>query len=207
MGKLDTTAFGGGGVSDPHVEYAKRLQTYVEIRASQNRLHTRVGNSKLAVVIVGLVLAWLSLDKDLLRSYWLLVPISIYAVLTIYHERVLRVRTRAEIAGIFYRKGIARIEDRWVGTGQPGDRFRDGKHVYAEDLDLFGRGCLFELLSTARLPMGENWLANWLRFPSPKTTILERQNLIVEIREKLDLRLQLNPLLHFERHETLALFF
>ena len=127
-------------MSDPHVEYAKRLQTYVEIRASQNRLHTRVGNSKLAVVIVGLVLAWLSLDKDLLRSYWLLVPISIYAVLTIYHERVLRVRTRAEIAGIFYRKGIARIEDRWVGTGQPGDRFRDGKHVYAEDLDLFGRG-------------------------------------------------------------------
>ena len=178
-------------MSDPHVEYAKRLQTYVEIRASQNRLHTRVGNSKLAVVIVGLVLAWLSLDKDLLRSYWLLVPISIYAVLTIYHERVLRVRTRAEIAGIFYRKGIARIEDRWVGTGQPGDRFRDGKHVYAEDLDLFGRGCLFELLSTARLPMGENWLANWLRFPSPKATILERQNLIVELREKLDLHLDL----------------
>jgi hypothetical protein len=55
-------------------------------------------------------------------------------------------------------------------------------------LDLFGRGCLFELLSTARLPMGERQLANWLCEGSEVGAILERQKLVEELREKLDLR-------------------
>jgi hypothetical protein len=174
-------------VSDPHLEYSKRLQTYLDIVSVKNRVHIRVGNSKLAVVAAGLVLAWLSFAKHLLPSYGLLVPLGLYAILAIFHERTIRERSRAETAAAFYRKGIARIEDRWAGTGQTGDRFRDENHVYADDLDLFGRGCLFELLSTARLPMGENWLAKWLRFPSSQPAVLERQGLVTELREKLDL--------------------
>src|SRR2546429_312187 len=69
-----------------------------------------------------------------------------------------------------------------------GDRFRAEDHVYAEDLDLFGKGSLFELLSTARLPMGENRLADWLRRPSPKPVVLARQEFVAELRQKLDLR-------------------
>ena len=75
---------------------------------------------------------------------------GIYAALAILHEQVIRARTHAETAAAFYRLGFARMEDRWSGTGATGDRFRDPKHVYADDLDLFGRGCLFELLSTAQ---------------------------------------------------------
>src|SRR6185437_7140260 len=71
---------------------------------------------------------------------------------------------------------------------QTGERFRDANHVYADDLDLFGRGCLFELLSTARLPMGESRLASWLREGSEVAAILERQKLVAELRGKLDLR-------------------
>jgi len=111
----------------------------------------------------------------------------LYLALALSHERILRARARAESAAAFYRRGIARIEDRWAGTGQTGDRFRSDQHVYADDLDLFGRGCLFELLSTARLPMGENQLAEWLCAPSSKPAILERQRLVAELREKLDL--------------------
>lgn len=172
---------------DPHVEYSKRLATYIEIVSSQNRLHIRVGNSKLAIIAAGLVLAWFCFHKQLLPSYWLLLPIGLYVVFAIFHEHVLRARSRAETAAAFYRKGIARIEDRWAGTGLTGERFRDEKHVYADDLDLFGRGSLFELLSTARLPMGENWLAKWLCFPSPKPGVIERQTLVAELRPKLDL--------------------
>ena len=174
-------------MSDPHLEYAKRLEFYLQIVAAQNRLHIRIGNSKLAVVAAGLVLAWLSLARHLLSPDWLLLPVGLYIALAIFHERTIRARTRAETAAALYRKGIARIEDRWAGTGQTGERFRDASHVYAEDLDLFGNGCLFELLSTARLPMGENWLAKWLLAPSPKPAILERQGLLGELRDKLDL--------------------
>ncbi|HEV3482015.1 MAG TPA: hypothetical protein VGR97_06755, partial [Candidatus Acidoferrales bacterium] len=135
---------------------------------------------------------------------WIFAPVAIYALLAIAHERTLRARARAEAAANFYRRGIARIEDRWTGTGESGDRFRDTKHVYADDLDIFGRGCLFELLSTARLPMGENRLAEWLRQPSSPAEIRERHGSVTELREKTrlrediavlgnDLRVRLNP--------------
>jgi hypothetical protein len=174
-------------VSDPRIEYTKRLENYQQIIAAKNRLHIQVGNSKLAVVVAGLVLAWFCLHKDALPSYWVAVPIALYLALAFLHERILRARSRAESAAAFYRRGIARVEDRWAGTGQTGERFRDPQHVYADDLDLFGRGCLFELLSTARLPMGENQLAKWLCAPSTRAAILERQGLLAELREKLDL--------------------
>jgi MutS domain V len=111
-----------------------------------------------------------------------------FAVLAILHEQVIRARTHAETAAAFYRLGFARMEDRFSGTGSSGERFHDPKHVYAEDLDLFGRGCLFELLCTARMPMGENRLAQWLLSPSPVQAIIDRQGFIAELRPKLDLR-------------------
>jgi MutS-like protein len=169
-------------------EYSVRLEKFAAAIAAKQRQHILVGNIKIAVVIAGLILVWISVDKEWLSPYWLLLPFCVYATLAVLHEQVLRARRRAETAATFYRKGVARIEDRWAGTGQTGDRFRDEKHVYAEDLDLFGRGGLFELLSTARLPMGENQLAHWLLFPSSRDAILERQGLLQELRDKLDLR-------------------
>ena len=175
-------------MSDPKSEYSKRLESYLQIAAAKNRVHIQIGNLKLAVVAVGLVLAYLSLGRHAFSSEWLWASDRAYLILSWIHQRVIRARTRAETAVAMYRRGIARIEDRWAGTGQTGDRFRDPNHVYADDLDLFGRGCLFELLSTARLPMGENQLANWLKTPSPRAAILERQQLVAELRDKLDLQ-------------------
>jgi len=79
------------------------------------------------------------------------------------------------------------MEDKWAGSGATGEGFREKDHVYADDLDLFGRGCLFELLSTARLPMGEKQLADWLKQPSSGEMIRERQQLVKELCGKLDL--------------------
>src|SRR6266851_188948 len=175
-------------VSNPSHDYAARLEGFAGVVAAKQRQHILAGNIKIGVVVAGLVFAWMSLEKEWFSPYWLALPLCVYAALAVLHEYILRARTRAETAAEFYRKGLARIEDRWAGTGQTGDRFREEAHVYAEDLDLFGRGGLFELLSTARLPKGENQLANWLRFPSPREAILERQGLIQELRDKLDLR-------------------
>ena len=177
-----------GNVAEPKAEYGKRLEKYLKVRAEKDRVHLRVGYVKLGVVAAGVVLLWMVLGKHGVAAYWLITPVAGYLVVTIWHGLILRAKGRAETAAEFYRRGIARIEDRWAGSGQTGERFRDANHVYAEDLDLFGRGCLFELLSTARLPMGEKQLASWLGEGSEIGTILERQKLVAELRDKLDLR-------------------
>jgi hypothetical protein len=175
-------------VADPLSEYSKCLADRLEIASRNERSHLRIGNLKLLTIAVGLVLVWLSWSRGLFSFYWVLVLVAAYAALAVMHERVLRARSRAETAAAFYRRGIARIEDRWAGRGEPGERFRDAKHVYADDLDLFVRGGLFELLSTARLPMGESRLAQWLKQPSPIATVKERHVLLAELREKTTLR-------------------
>jgi hypothetical protein len=139
-------------------------------------------------VVAFLVLAWLCYARHAMAAPWLIAPVMAYAALAVVHEYTIRAKTHAETAAAYYRAGFARMEDRWSGIGATGERFHNPGHVYAEDLDLFGNGCLFQLLSTARLPMGENRLAEWLLNPSPAHTVIERQELVSELREKLDLR-------------------
>jgi len=175
-------------VSSPANEYTQRRNARLKVRAERERVHLRIGNFKLLVIFAGLIVAWFSLFKRSVPVYWLIAPVAVYVALAVWHELVIRARTQAERAAAFYERGLARIEDRWVGTGETGERFRDAKHVYAEDLDLFGRGGLFQLLCSARTAMGEEWLARWLLAPSTVAAIHERQELIAEIREKIDLR-------------------
>ena len=175
-------------MNSPADEYTQRREARLKVRAERERVHLRIGNLKLLVTVAALALAWFSLIKNSVSGYWLIAPVAVYAALAVWHELVIRARTRAERAAQFYECGLARIEDRWAGTGETGERFRDAKHVYAEDLDLFGRGGLFELLSAARTPMGEDSLAGWLLAPSPVAAIRERHELLAELRDKIGLR-------------------
>ena len=178
-------------MSQPHAEYSQRLAARQQTVAAKEALHQRIGNAKLATVVVAIVLLWLSLKDEVISTYWLALPIVIYLALALAHEFALRALAHARTAVAFYQRGLTRLADRWAGTGASGERFRDPQHVYADDLDVFGTGCLFELLSTARLPMGEERLARWLSAASPVPEIHERQKVVVELRDKLDLREQL----------------
>ena len=172
----------------PSAEYTRRLDACVKTVAHKQKLHVRAGHAKLIVIAAGLVLAWIAIYPRLLSLFWLLVPASTYIVLAVFHNHINRARTRAERVAAFYRRGLARIEDRWAGGGETGEPARTINSIYAEDLDLFGPGSLFELLSTARTPMGESWLARWLLQRSSLAEIVERQALVAELRPKLDLR-------------------
>ncbi len=118
----------------------------------------------------------------------MIAPLILFVFIAAYHSRILRARDLAKRAMAFYHNGLARIEDRWAGTGQTGERFNDPHHVYAADLDLFGKASLFELLSTARTRMGEETLAKWLLTPSAVDQIEERHAAVRELRNQLDLR-------------------
>lgn len=119
---------------------------------------------------------------------WLALPAAVFVALLVLHEKVLRRLRRSRRAEKYYEQGIARLEDRWVGAGEPGERFRAGTHPYSEDLDLFGRGSVFELLCGARTRAGEDTLAAWLNGPAPIEEVRARQKAVQELRGMLDLR-------------------
>jgi hypothetical protein len=137
-----------------------------------------------ATAILLAVLAW----NEWLSFWWLLAPAIVFGGLLRRHERVVAERDAAARAISFYERGIARLDDRWMGSGEPGDRFRDEKHPYANDLDLFGSGSLFQLLSIARTRAGEESLAAWLTTPASPAEIRARQEAVTELTPALDLR-------------------
>ena len=172
----------------PSEEYAERRNARQSRVAHYEKIHIRLGSVRLLLAVIAVVMAWLSFGGHYFSYWWLAAPIAGFAGIAVYHSRILRARELAERAVTFYEKGLARVEDRWAGTGETGERFDDPHHIYASDLDLFGRGCLFELLSTARTRMGEERLARWLLSPSSVEEIRKRQAAASELRDQLDLR-------------------
>jgi hypothetical protein len=172
----------------PSEEYKKRQQAREIQVAHFESVHRRFGNIRLLLVIGTLAAAWFSLHRDAFSPWWLLLAFVAFLAIAILHAKVLRERACAERAVDFYRKGLARIEDRWPGTGQTGERIDVHSSLYATDLDLFGRGSLFELLSLTRTRMGEDTLAAWLLSPSPVPQLTQRHAAIAELRSRLDLR-------------------
>jgi MutS domain V len=172
----------------PSEEYKQRQQAREQRVAHFEKLHRRFGNLRLLVVTATLIAAWFSLHNDAFSPWWLLTGPALFLAIAILHARVLRKRACAERAVDFYRKGLARIEDRWMGTGQTGDRIDTHTSLYATDLDIFGPGSLFELLSLARTRMGEDTLATWLLTPSRVADIKQRHTALSELSTRLDLR-------------------
>lgn len=179
---------------EPAEEYRRRSAARKgEVRRLE-LLHIRFGNVRLLLAIVAAVMAWWAFRSHWISPWWLAAPVVAFAVVAVCHARVLRARRCALRAVEVYERGLARIEDRWMEGGSLGERFRNAHHLYAADLDLFGPGSLFALLSTARTRMGEDALASWLLSPSTVDTIRERQAAVAELRSRVDLREDLQVL-------------
>jgi len=173
---------------EPREEYARRLVDRQGAAARQARLDLWVSNARLATIVAAALVAWFAWRAGAVSPWWLTAPAAVFLVLVVTHGRLIRLRRRAERAVAFYEAGLARVEHRWAGHGDSGERFLDEDHLYAADLDLFGRGSLFELLCTARTREGEATLASWLREPASPDDVRARQEAVQELRPRLDLR-------------------
>ena len=173
--------------SDPRLVYCRLLEERRADIALHERRHRALGYGRLAAVIAAAAVVWLALAGHL-SIVWITLPIAVFAVLVAIHDRLLRILERRRRAQRFFERALARLDGKWAGTGEPGDRYLDPAHAYARDLDLFGAGSLFELLCTARTHIGEDTLARWLLAPAGPAAARARQEAVSELRPRVDLR-------------------
>jgi hypothetical protein len=173
--------------SDPRLVYSRLLDERRADIARRERRHRILGYSRLAAVAGAVAVVWLALAGHL-SIVWITIPIAVFAVLVVIHDRLLRILERRRRAQRFFERALARLDGKWAGSGEPGDRYLDPAHPYARDLDLFGAGSLFELLSTARTHIGEDTLARWLLAPAGPATVRARQEAVSELGPRVDLR-------------------
>ena len=183
-------------------EYSRRLG---QLEHSQRLLKRRDRLFIAAKLIVGFITilmgVWLAkYHAD--QIAFLLLPIAVLVILFLLHERVLiSLRQKTSLVAN-YQRGMARLEDRWSGTGPNGEQYLQqatgslihpapDAHPYARDLDLFGTGSLYQYLCTARTRIGQDTLAAWLLAPAAVSEIYARQAAVKELTPKLDFREQL----------------
>ena len=174
--------------TNPREEYAQRLEARRARTAQLARRHQYLANARLAAFLAGVLVIALAFWAERIAAWWLVVPAVAFVAFVVWHRRVKEARLRAERTAAFYERGLARLDNRWMGKGESGTRYLDEQHPHAADLDLFGTGSLFELLCTARTRKGEDTLAAWLLSPASLEEIRERQEAVAELRPRLDLR-------------------
>ncbi len=167
-------------------EYSERMRKRQSSATQLQRKHLWLGNARIAVFVAILVQCWITGKTGSPSLYWLLVPIAVFVALIVAHRRVVTALNMMKRAVSVYSRGLARMEDRWAGSGETGEEFKDPLHLYAEDLDILGEGSLFQLLSTARTNMGKQCLARWLLNHADVRGILDRQAAVAELKSRLD---------------------
>jgi hypothetical protein len=174
----------------PAEVYARRLLQLKLLQATDQTRERRLGYAKLVIAATTLVAACLFLHylKGLEALPLLIGTFLVLAVLQ--EKKIHRIRFRARAID-FFERGLARMEDRWSGTGESGERFLDPLHPYARDLDVFGAGSLFELLCTARTRAGEQTLAAWLLAGAAVETLEARQKAVGELKGRVGFRAKL----------------
>ena len=176
---------------DPRQTYRSRLEYFEGLKQSATRTFRTLGNVRLWLALAGVALAIIAFGPGWLSPWWLAAVAAVVLVIAVVHEQIDQRLAAANRGASHYQRALKRLDNGWAGAGNSGERFRSPTHLFADDLDLFGRASLFERLSTARTSAGERTLADWLLQPGEQAEVVARQQAVVELRSRNDIREEL----------------
>ncbi len=158
----------------------RRARLLAELAAC-DRADARFASSRLTLAGVAAALAVGAFGFQRWSGWWILMPVALLAATMVAHARLLERQTHARRRLAHVDRALARLDDRWQGLGVTDIAHQPPGHPYAEDLDLFGRGSLFDLVATARTDGGERRLAAWLLAPAPPEEVRARQDAVRDL--------------------------
>ncbi|HEX5269861.1 MAG TPA: hypothetical protein VFW33_05210, partial [Gemmataceae bacterium] len=177
--------------ASPEAEYRRRLGHW---RDRESRLARRAASlRRVEKVILGFLIALALLaerEAGANKVIMIGVPALFGQAISTWRKRTLRAGQIAGRAAEWYETRLAGLEGGWAGRGSAGERFIDEAHPCALDLDLCGRGGLFERLCLARTGAGEEALAGWLKSPADPEEVIARQAAVAELRGAVEEREQ-----------------
>lgn len=176
---------------DPRQTYRARLEHFESLKQSASRTFRTLGNVRLWLALAGVGLAIIAFGPGWVSPWWLALVAAVFVVIAVVHEQIDQRLGAANRGAVYYQRALQRLDNRWAGEGNSGERFRSPTHLFADDLDLFGRASLFERISTARTSAGERTLADWLLQPGDQEEVVARQQAVAELRSRNDLREEL----------------
>lgn len=174
-------------------EYSNKLRNYGKLIEEQNKSVKTLQYLRLLIFVVGFsVTVYTFIIKNYIISGGVCI-VSLIAFIYLVNEYNKETMKRKHSIALkeINEKSIKRLSSEWREFQDVGSEFKDDKHNYSGDLDIFGNGSLFQYINTAKTFMGRKALKNRLIDPLKSSLdIKETQNAIIELATDLDWRQQ-----------------
>lgn len=172
-------------------EYETRVTQYRAELIALDRSGGRLANLR-TLTFLGFVGLGFAVGFDKLPRLWLLGSLAFlaaYIALAVIHAGVIRREDLAKMRLSLNERGLLRLQGRWHDFPSTGEgRIPEG-HLYGGDLDIVGRGSLFQRLDDTGTAAGEQQLLDWLLQPGESAEVIHaRQAAVKELAPLIDFR-------------------
>ncbi len=171
-------------------KFNKIIEKYKKDISLYKKNSDRIGYLRLAAAI-GTGYYIYQLFKRQISSINIIMSILLFLVfigLVIYHGKIKEKIEAAEAMIDINNNYLKRISGEWTTFKDIGSEFVDREHPYSLDLDIVGMESVFQLINITTTLKGRRRLAASLLNPSfTETDIIERQNAVGELKNKLEL--------------------
>ncbi len=186
-------ALHAGARAQVYADRVIRFGKEAEALGARSRLVSNLRGLTFAI-FVGCAIYWGVGDNSELGMGLTAAALVGFMLLVGMHGRVLREEDMALRWVQVNRDAQLRSSPRFRELSGNGEEHRNPLHPYADDLDVFGKGSLFQRISVARTSFGQKRLAAFLMNRGSVEQIAERQTAVRELAEMLELRQELEAL-------------
>ncbi|OWZ84394.1 MutS family DNA mismatch repair protein [Natranaerobius trueperi] len=179
---------------DVYAEYQNRKQTYQKKLQEKSQLVNRIGNFRLLTALLGIFSFTLSIIY--LNGSSAVFLLSAFFILFLFlvrkHQKITEECNYLSSLVKINQKSVDRINGDWKDFKDTGEDLLDENHMFAQDLDIFGKASLFQWINTTTTYMGRQKLKEFLLYPCQNIEeIKKRQKTIIELSSQIDWRQQL----------------
>jgi DNA mismatch repair ATPase MutS len=169
--------------------YADRASRFLNEAKHAEKIVTRYAALRLGLVVSGIVI-YFALPSLIL---FIAVPALIAAFVIFMRLQLTQEDLKKRYTNLYELNLKEEKALNFLGSDFPdGQAFVDVNHPYSHDLDLFGKGSVFQYINRSATWMGETWLAfdlnNISTADHSKKTLLSRQQAVQELASMVDFR-------------------
>ncbi len=171
-------------------EYGRRRARFGAEADALNARSLRIGNLRgVSFVVGGGGLAYAAFGAGGAIAVALgIVGFATFFTLVVRHGHIIEAEEHKRRWARVNEHGHARCTDGWRALPISGDGLRPDMHPYADDLDLFGKGSLFQRISVAHTRYGQRTLSEWLLQRAPLAELRDRQDAVRNLAPQLEFR-------------------
>ena len=189
-------------MSTPVIDYyqSKLSDSHAEV-SRYEALINKFSILRLILIAIGIFLFYQSvaLEGSWLPALVFLAVILIFSFLVKQQNLFEKRRNYFRDLSAVYQNEIDSIQKK-PNMYSNGFVWEDDLHPYTSDLDIFGKGSLFDLLNRCATSLGNAKLAGWLKSRSGAEVLLKRQNAVEELSSKPEWKHHFQAVLLFSKH-------